>query len=80
MYDIYGKEGLASGLQVGSKLQSREELRAQWERFQAQRVRVTQSPSLKLHCSATGVAPDPVHHKPGPQPGHTLRERRLYGP
>ena len=39
VYDVYGKQGLAAGLQVGPKLRGREEIKAEWERFQAQRVR-----------------------------------------
>jgi hypothetical protein len=39
VYDVYGREGLAAGLQVGAKLAGREELKAEWERFQRQRVR-----------------------------------------
>ena len=38
VYDVYGREGLAAGLQVGAKLAGREELKAEWERFQRQRV------------------------------------------
>jgi DnaJ family protein C protein 11 len=41
VYDIYGREGLQAGLQVGPVLQQRstEELRQDWERFKAQQVR-----------------------------------------
>ena len=39
VYDVYGREGLAAGLQLGTKLAGREELKAEWERFQRQRVR-----------------------------------------
>ena len=38
VYDIYGKQGLVAGLDVGTKLKSVEELRKQWEKFRAQRV------------------------------------------
>lgn len=38
VYDIYGKEGLDSGLEVGSHLRTRDELRAQWQQFQQQQV------------------------------------------
>ena len=41
MYDVYGKQGLTAGLQVGPKLRGREELKEEWERFQAQRVRLS---------------------------------------
>jgi len=33
VYDAYGKEGLTAGLELGSKLQSTEERRAQWQAF-----------------------------------------------
>lgn len=36
IYDVYGKEGLAAGLEVGERLKSRDELRAEWEAFQKQ--------------------------------------------
>lgn len=36
IYDVYGKEGLSAGLQLGDKLKTREELRAEWEAFQQQ--------------------------------------------
>ncbi|KAL4442759.1 hypothetical protein ABPG77_006753 [Micractinium sp. CCAP 211/92] len=36
IYDVYGKEGLAAGLQLGDKLKTRDELRAEWEAFQKQ--------------------------------------------
>lgn len=38
MYDIYGKEGLSAGLEVGSTLKSTDELRQDWETFKAQQV------------------------------------------
>lgn len=38
MYDIYGKAGLKAGLDVGTKLKSVDELKAQWEKFRAQQV------------------------------------------
>ncbi|GMH44031.1 hypothetical protein BSKO_11965 [Bryopsis sp. KO-2023] len=37
VYDIYGKQGLAAGLDVGTKLKSVDELKAQWEKFRARR-------------------------------------------
>lgn len=39
VYDVYGKEGLAAGLSVGTKLKSTEELRREWEAFKAQQQR-----------------------------------------
>ncbi|BDA50839.1 DnaJ homolog subfamily C member 11 [Coccomyxa sp. Obi] len=36
VYDIYGKEGLSAGLEVGSTLKSTDELRQDWENFKAQ--------------------------------------------
>lgn len=38
VYDIYGKEGLVAGLQVGPSQRSTDELRQDWERFKAQQV------------------------------------------
>ena len=38
MYDIYGKEGLVAGLEVGPSQRSTDELRQDWERFKAQQV------------------------------------------
>ncbi|EFN53601.1 hypothetical protein CHLNCDRAFT_58555 [Chlorella variabilis] len=34
IYDVYGKEGLTAGLEVGDRLKTRDELRAEWEAFQ----------------------------------------------
>jgi DnaJ family protein C protein 11 len=34
IYDVYGKEGLTAGLQLGDRLKTRDELRAEWEAFQ----------------------------------------------
>ncbi len=39
VYDIYGKQGLSSGLEVGEHLRTRDELRTQWQQFQQQQVR-----------------------------------------
>lgn len=41
VYDIYGKEGLTSGLEVSSAVNSAEELRKKWEKFKAQEVRLS---------------------------------------
>ena len=38
VYDIYGQEGLEAGLEVGSHLRTRDELRRQWQQFQQQQV------------------------------------------
>jgi DnaJ-class molecular chaperone len=38
VYDIYGKEGLEAGLEVGPHLRTRDELRRQWQHFQQQQV------------------------------------------
>ena len=43
VYDIYGKEGLTSGLEVSSAVNSAEELRKKWEKFKAQEVRLNMS-------------------------------------
>eukprot|EP00775_Hariotina_reticulata_P001748 gene1748-2089_t len=39
VYDVYGKEGLAAGLSVGTKLKGTDELRREWEAFKAQQRR-----------------------------------------
>lgn len=39
MYDIYGKEGLSAGLEVGNTVKGTDELRREWEGFKAQQVR-----------------------------------------
>ena len=41
IYDIYGKQGLEAGLQLGDKLKSTEELRKEWAAFQARRAAAT---------------------------------------
>eukprot|EP00192_Tetraselmis_astigmatica_P008949 CAMPEP_0117666956 /NCGR_PEP_ID=MMETSP0804-20121206/10677_1 /TAXON_ID=1074897 /ORGANISM="Tetraselmis astigmatica, Strain CCMP880" /LENGTH=617 /DNA_ID=CAMNT_0005474585 /DNA_START=142 /DNA_END=1993 /DNA_ORIENTATION=+ len=40
IYDIYGMEGLNSGLEVGSANVSKDELRQQWEQFKQQKKKV----------------------------------------
>eukprot|EP00210_Caulerpa_lentillifera_P005006 g4780.t1 len=42
IYDIYGKQGLAAGMELGSKLKSVDELKAEWEKFKAERDMETQ--------------------------------------
>ncbi len=37
MYDLYGHEGLRAGLQVGPRLKTREEIRAEFEALKASR-------------------------------------------
>ena len=44
IYDIYGEEGLRSGLEVGPKLRTTDDLRREFERFKAERVRPVLSP------------------------------------
>ena len=39
MYDVYGRQGLAAGLELGPHLRSREELKAAWADFQARQQR-----------------------------------------
>ena len=39
MYDLYGHEGLRAGLQLGPRLRSREEIRAEFEALKASRLR-----------------------------------------
>eukprot|EP00878_Enallax_costatus_P026728 GHUV01028714.1.p1 GENE.GHUV01028714.1~~GHUV01028714.1.p1 ORF type:complete len:136 (+),score=37.58 GHUV01028714.1:80-487(+) len=39
VYDIYGKEGLAAGLSVGTKLKHTEDLKREWEEFKARQRR-----------------------------------------
>lgn len=34
IYDLYGMEGLTSGLELGSKLKSRDEVKSEFERLQ----------------------------------------------
>ena len=43
VYDIYGKEGLAAGLQVVPSGKSTEELKKDWEGFRTQQVRLARS-------------------------------------
>lgn len=38
IYDIYGKEGLASGLEVGTNVNNVDELKQKWAKFKAQEV------------------------------------------
>ena len=38
VYDVYGKRGLEAGMELGECLRSPEELKKEFERFQAQRV------------------------------------------
>jgi hypothetical protein len=38
VYDVYGKHGLESGMEVGECLRNPDELRKEYERFKAQRV------------------------------------------
>lgn len=39
MYDLYGHEGLRAGMQLGPRLRSREEIRAEFESLKATRER-----------------------------------------
>ncbi len=54
VYDIYGKEGLASGLEVGTTVNNVDELKQKWAQFKAQEVSSTQSrvPLLQVHPQA----------------------------
>ena len=38
IYDVYGKEGLRAGLEVGDRVKTRDELRKEWEQFQKTQV------------------------------------------
>lgn len=38
IYDIYGKEGLEAGLEVGEPLRSPNELKTEYEKFKAQQA------------------------------------------
>lgn len=38
IYDIYGKEGLEAGLEVGEPLRSPNELKEEYDRFRKQKV------------------------------------------
>lgn len=48
MYDIYGKEGLSAGLEVGSTVKTTDELRQDWEHFKAQQVAAILQTALEL--------------------------------
>lgn len=39
IYDVYGREGLRAGLEVGERVKTKDELRKEWEQFQKQQVR-----------------------------------------
>lgn len=39
VYDVYGKEGLAAGLSVSTKLNNTEDLKREWEEFKARQRR-----------------------------------------
>jgi hypothetical protein len=60
VYDIYGKEGLSAGLEVGSTLKSTDELRQEWESFKAQQV------PPELHTRSFGMFL-PSFCMPGPR-------------
>mmetsp|Transcript_24415 Transcript_24415/g.62061 ORF Transcript_24415/g.62061 Transcript_24415/m.62061 type:complete len:715 (-) Transcript_24415:112-2256(-) len=46
VYDVYGKQGLAAGLEVGDHLKSREEIRKEWEEFKAKLERQKQEQAV----------------------------------
>lgn len=53
VYDIYGKEGLASGLEVATTVNNVDELKQKWAKFKAQEVTAACMPVLQsvLHAS-----------------------------
>jgi hypothetical protein len=59
IYDVYGRLGLKAGMEVGAKYKSLEELRAQWQEFQAhmtqQRVAAEIAPSTRIAVSSSAV-------------------------
>lgn len=46
VYDIYGKEGLASGLEVGTTVNTVDELKQKWAKFKAQEAEQAASPNV----------------------------------
>ena len=68
MYDIYGKEGLVAGLQVGPSQRSTDELRQDWERFKAQQVQYVIAVMHQIEKSDNGCymlpsLPRALHHE-----------------
>lgn len=63
IYDVYGREGLAAGLEVGDRLKSRDELRAEWEAFQSKQKKEALEAAVNYRgvyvfkVDATGAAP-----------------------
>ena len=49
VYDIYGKEGLTAGLEIGTGLDKVDELKRKWTEFKAQEVTDTDTNTL---CAA----------------------------
>lgn len=47
IYDIYGMEGLISGLELGPKLEKVDEIKEELERLQRQREREKASPNIR---------------------------------
>lgn len=54
IYDVYGKEGLAAGLEVGERLKTRDELRKEWEQFQKEKASGSRC-SLHRFCTVNIV-------------------------
>lgn len=46
IYDIYGKEGLASGLEVGTNVNNVDELKQKWAKFKAQEAEHTEASNV----------------------------------
>lgn len=38
IYDVYGKEGLAAGLELGERVKNKDDLRKEWEQFRERQV------------------------------------------
>ena len=46
VYDVYGKDGLTSGLEVATTSNNVEELKQKWAKFKAQEVPTVETPCL----------------------------------
>ena len=71
VYDVYGREGLSAGLEVGPKLRGVEELRAEWAAFKARQAAVADE-ALSNHrglylckLDASGAVRDRAAYRPG---------------
>ncbi len=60
IYDVYGREGLRAGLEVGERVKTHEELRRDWERFQKEKVGAAPAPGLGT-LGLLGLLPCHLH-------------------